>query len=128
MCVLVFYQMVYRGCKDVRAYLEKNPDSLGNSRGSLSRRDSGLYRTLCRMDLLDEFFPDTDQNNVARGSKAGRTVIPSSEVEMIISSYERFEGIACKAARSFGRSGGSISRIWRKEGLKVRGRGRIKQD
>ena len=120
--------MVYRGFKNVRVYIKNNLDSLGNSRGNLSRRDSGLYRTLCRMDLLDEFFPDTNQDYVVRGSKAGSTIISDSEIEKIVSSYEHFEGIVCRAAKSFGRSDGSIKRIWRREGFKIRGRGRIKEN
>ena len=100
----------------------------GMNRGQLSKKDSGLYRTLLREGTLELAIPVAKESSVnvgkRNGKQYGRRYLSQSQIEEVLAAYETFEGNASQAAKTLPCSRTSVLRRWKKAGFMAHPRGR----
>lgn len=105
----------YRGFKTPLHFFRANKEYMHLTRSGLSQKDPGLYRTLLRHGQLKKAIPET-----RKGYSTGRPPLNEQKVNLIVESYERFDGNAIKTAEFLGLSTTTIVNYWRKNGLERR--------
>lgn len=95
-------------------YLD-HPELHNLSRTALSLEYSGLYRSLLRWGQINVI--PAQKEYVAHG----KIRYSPSEIEKIVASFEKFNGIALRASRYFSCGINSVLRYWRNAGLKIAG-------
>ena len=94
----------------------------GMGREELSLFDPGLYRTLLRYGQLEKAIP------FKKKSKGRPPLLAEKQVKKIIKAYKKYDGKAMRAAENSKHHANTFIKYWRREGLKIRGKGRPRKN